>query len=83
MPRAMADQSSARKSSRSKKRSSCQTARTMKAVKLTSIRADCAEAQIISDEPQMNAAKGPPIFHISQSRNTKAISDGRTKAQVE
>ena len=29
-------------------------------MKLTSIRALCAEAQTIIDEPQMNAASGPP-----------------------
>ena len=47
-------------------------------VKLTSIRAVCADPHMTTDVPQINAATGPPIFHISHSNNANAMSDGST-----
>ena len=82
-PSAAPHQISARDSPLSKKRCICQMPRTMKAVKPRSMRAVCAEPQIISDVAQMYTASGPPIRHISQSRKANPAIDGRTKAQVE
>jgi hypothetical protein len=52
-------------------------------VKETSIRAVWAEPHIISDDPQTNAASGPPIFQRSQSSSANAASDGSTNGQME
>ena len=60
-----------------------QTPRTIKAVKLTSIRAVCADPHTISDVAQTNAAIGPPIRHTSQIKNKNAMSDGSTNAHIE
>ena len=64
-------------------RSIIQQPKTMNAVKLTSMRAVCADPHIISEVAQMNAASGPPILHISQMRKRNAISDGSTNAHIE